>query len=299
MQDLAESGLPAGILTTDLGYSQAYAEDYALPIRALGYELMHMFKSDQLGSKETEGGFKLIEGTIYGPCIPRALEQASIDYQKGRIDEQLYLERIEARRPYEARLKARKDGSYAAVYRCPGAGTSRTVNCQYKPVPGAQERAEASSKRRPLLPVIVNPPKNLPACCSNKESVSLSRDFGARMLTKYPYKTPEWQRYYSNARNEMEGFNEFTKNAVDAAIATTEHRRFRGFGKQLLVVLVKLAASNITILLNWHDNQDGVEPDARRGRPPKPRLEQHLPEPNAPPFRILAEPREDKFKVES
>jgi len=43
---IVKAGLPVGIMTTDLGYSQQLPENYALPVKALGYSLMHMFKTN-------------------------------------------------------------------------------------------------------------------------------------------------------------------------------------------------------------------------------------------------------------
>ena len=238
---IVDAGLPAGWVTTDLGYSQLLPENFALPVRALGFELMHMFKQDELGVIQASWkGLICVEGTVYGPCLPDVLRNASVDLAAKRIDDQTYLTRIEAHRAYQARVKAGRDGHASYVFRCPGAGPHRTVRCDLKKVPTSQEATEAG--KRKTLPLVVNAPSDPPPCCANSASASVPVNVFARYVTALPYKTPEWKWHYRDTRNQMEGKNRFIKNPLDADIASSGERRFRGFGKQLFALLTNSSA---------------------------------------------------------
>lgn len=305
LRGIRNAGLPAGLVTTDLGYSTKSAQNYALPVRAMGYELMHMFKQKELGisgAKSDEPvdtkGLICVEGTIYGPCIPRTLINASIDFNKGRIDEETYLARIEARRPFEARIKRNREGDLSAVFRCPGCGDGRTVKCDLKEVSPAQERREVAAGRT-MLPLIVSQPKELPPICANAQSVSIPRQWAARYLTAMPYKTPEWSEYYAQARNEMEGRNRYLKDRIGGGLRDPGERRFRGYAKQVLTYALKIVSANIGNLTAWIDDfgaeeADHDEPPRRRpGRPKQTVLEDYTADLNAPPVRTVEPQRPD------
>ena len=79
VRGIVRAGLPTGTVTTDLGYSNQKVENYALPVRRLGYSLMHMFNANnrtktgeryELGVKGSKNGVMLVEGALYGPCLP-------------------------------------------------------------------------------------------------------------------------------------------------------------------------------------------------------------------------------------
>jgi len=230
----------------------------------------------------------LVEGSLYGPCLPADLINASKDYAAKKITEDLYYERIEHRKAYQLRPKQNKDGSLSVIMRCPGCGPGRTVKCDLKPVSAAQERKEIADGRA-LLPLVVDQPKDLPPVCSNKQSISLPKDFGARYLTALPYKSREWREYYRHARNEMEGKNQFLKDPLGDDIANKGQRRFRGYGKHVLALLVKVVSSNVRTLKNWLDDQDAedVPPRRRTGRPKKPRFIEKYAVGDGRPIRVI------------
>ena len=136
----------------------------------------------------------------------------------------------------------------------------------------------------------MNAPSDPPPCCANSASVSVPFNVFARYVTALPYKTPEWKRHYRDTRNQMEGKNRFIKNPLDADIASSGERRFRGFGKQLFALLTKLVSANIQTLVGWLDANDAGEhepPIKRRGRRPEPGLDQYRPRPTGPPIRVV------------
>ncbi len=286
LSPLVALGVPTGTLTVDLGFSQLRPENYGLLVKGLGYELMHGIKEHERGAVQAhENGVIALENRMYGPCLPVALRNATLDRQAERIDQATYEQRVAARRNYEMRTKSSSDSSL--VLRCPGAGPNRTVNCPLKPVTGAQSRSEAKAGR--ILPIILDTPADPPPCCTNSESVSVSTLTFAPYVTKHPFNTPEYLDDYRGARNQMEGRNGYLKNPLETNIADAGLRRFRGWGKQYFALLVAVVAANVAAILTALDVDDEPpDPIKRgRGRPAKRGLRDYLPDPTGPPLRII------------
>lgn len=325
VRGISEAGLPTGILTVDNGYSQLASENFAYPVTALGYNMLRDFKKDELGKVlESYEGVQCIEGVLYGPCLPKDLQMASLDFHDGRIDNDTYRKRLEARRAYEVRVKKNVDGSATVTYRCPGTGPSATVRCPIKDQQRAVKDGRKSTaaldkgKTTPLpetirrhLPIIVNTPKKPPKICTNTESITIPRERFVRFLSVYGFQTPEYKSKYGSGRNRMEGKNRVLKDALAAAIADPDQRRFRGWAKQLTALVTKLVAANIQAMLAFVDSEDcdpnrlQEDPDtsvmenrrARTGRPKSAGLEKYLPGPDEP-FRQTGPHRIDIPKVE-
>lgn len=287
---LKAAGLPTGIVTVDLGYSQLAAENFALPMRGLGYQILQMFRVDDYGKPmATYGGLSVIEGAIYGPCLPERLRNATRDFHDGRIDQDTFEARIEERRIWEVRSKNGVLGSTYMV-RCPGCGPHRTVRCDFKQVSAKQEAADAGKRKR--LPLVVEGPDDQSDAliCSNKQSVTVPAAVFARYVSAIPYRTPEFDRMYRTARQEMEGKNAYLKNPLGANIGIPGERRFRGWAKQFFTLLIKVVASNFFAINTWLDDgeRDTVTPKHQRlGRPKKPGLDVFATSPNGPPHRIV------------
>lgn len=288
---LVEAGLPVGTAVVDLGFSQQFGENYAFRMVALGYDLMHMFNKDELGKVlATWGGLSVIEGAVYGPCLPHDLRMATKDFSENRISQELFEARIEARRAYQARTKTKRGGN-VWLYRCPGQGAGRTCNCPLKPPSQRQLAVEANGRR--ALPLVTNTPEVRPLSCANPESVSVPAERFARYVTKHPYKTPEFNAYYGPTRNFNEGANNRLKNVQGPNIAQPGERRFRGFGQQLLTLAAKICAGNHDEICNWiDDEEDGMHEVAapKKGRPVRPGLSAYRPDPSGVPLKIVGSP---------
>jgi glutamate synthase domain-containing protein 1 len=63
LASIAERGHPAGYLAGDRAYTQAKAEDFQLPARSLGYDLVLDYKITQLGHQGSHDGMVLVDGT--------------------------------------------------------------------------------------------------------------------------------------------------------------------------------------------------------------------------------------------
>ncbi len=56
LADLSDRGHPAGMLAADNAYSAQRPENFQLPARSLGYDLVFKYRVDQLGVQATSKG---------------------------------------------------------------------------------------------------------------------------------------------------------------------------------------------------------------------------------------------------
>ena len=76
LKSVQERGHPANYLAGDRAYTQAKAEDFQLPARALGYNPVLDYKINQLGHQGSHAGMNLVDGAWYCPGMP---EQSVIE----------------------------------------------------------------------------------------------------------------------------------------------------------------------------------------------------------------------------
>jgi len=161
LSSIAQRGYPTGDVVTDLGYSQQKVENYHNPTRTLGYEPIMMYKRKDLGVQGTYNGILLIEGTLYGPCIPQPLIDASIDYANKVIDSATYTARLEQRRAYAARRKEHTPGKATYVVVCPAYGPNATATCPPEAPEAQQRRSRPPQSSHPHRQPTPAPAENL------------------------------------------------------------------------------------------------------------------------------------------
>lgn len=111
LQSVVERGYPVENVTVDKGYSgNCKAEDFHLPVMALGYGLVAEPKNPQNENpiQFTHNGANYIDGAWYSPAMPEALVWARVHRANRLIEDGVFRARCEARRAY---LFTRKDGN--------------------------------------------------------------------------------------------------------------------------------------------------------------------------------------------
>lgn len=281
------AGLPAGLLVSDMGYTRLKPENYHLPMRRLGYGLLMQYDEDSTGLQGTHKGIQLVDGALYGPCLPDALKTIHEDLAEKRIDDDTFRRRLEQRAAYAVRPKHRGDGSVSVAHRCPAAGANATANCPLKQSPTGVDRGH-----RKALTLVLTTPSDPPPICSNSESVSVPAEFGARYRQEIAYGTDEWFDVYRRTRNEMEGRNQYLKDREHQSLADPGQRRFRGWAKQLLALVLKIVAANVQVVLSFIDRTEKAAGSPKpRGRRPKGKPDTQLPDATGPPIRIINTPQ--------
>ncbi len=237
LNSIAKRGHPAGLAVADRAYlPSSKPEDLQLPLRALGYGLVFDYKESQLGITASYEGAIQVEGAWYCPQMPTPLIEATIDFRaKESIDIETYAKRIEQRRRYLLRPKAKPDHDGYTPMMCPAAGASATVACPLK------RQTKDRFGLTHLAAVPVSPSK----ICTNRSSVSFPPTAGAKYAQTLPYGSPEWHAMYASARNTIEGFNGYVKDANYGALDQPGRRRMVGYSAQYLLATLSVAAANV------------------------------------------------------
>ncbi len=260
---IVKRGHPAGMAIGDRAYfPNSKPEDLQLPLRALGYDLVFDYRDDQLGITESYAGGIQVEGSWYCPSMPQALIDATIDLRvKKLIDKATYAMRIEQRRRYLLRPKERADQDGYVPMVCPAAGGSATVYCPLKKPVG-----NVSSRSR-----ITIAPSHPDKICVNKSSASFPPTAGAKYGQSLHFGSPEWHAMYATARNTIEGFNGYIKDANHEALDQPGRRRVRGYAAQYLFTAMLVASANLrkidTFLREAGNSTDASAKLPRKRRP--------------------------------
>jgi hypothetical protein len=226
-------GFRPGPLGVDRAYSGAFATNFHLPARALGFELVIDYRVDQLGRQANSHGAVLVEGTWYCPGMPEVLVTATIDLRRGAIDADVYRQRIGARRAYALRRKSGPDADGYERFMCPAQGQRPKVRCHLRPTSLALVGART-----------VVPPGAPPLLCS-QHAITIAPDVAARHAQSFAYGSEEWARHYATLRNTIEGWNGFVKDPAHEALAQPARRRVRGIAAQGIFVTLLIVAANL------------------------------------------------------
>jgi len=264
LTSVRERGHPAKYLAGDRAYSSLIADDFQLPLRALGWEPVWDYKIDQLGVQGSHEGALLVDGTWYCPSIPSDLIEATALYRTNQIDEATWHRRLEARRPYSLRPKANMDDEGHQRLLCPAAGTAPTARCDLKP---SSMTNRTDGKTRIFL--VDETPAHAPKICT-QASVTFPPEAGAKFRQPLPHGSPEWQTAYSTLRNTVEGFNGTVKDGAHEALADAQRRRVRGVAAQTVFTAVLIFGTNLRKIRSFCElavvGEDGVARLPRRRR---------------------------------
>ncbi|HEY5109687.1 MAG TPA: hypothetical protein VII96_08790, partial [Acidimicrobiales bacterium] len=239
LADIAQRGHPAHLLAGDRAYTQCKPEDFQLPARSLGSQLVLDYKIDQLGLQGTHQGMIQVDGSFYCPAMSDALINATKDLRDGKIDEATHRARIAERQHLAIRAKSQPDVDGHLRVMCPAASPAPQVRCQLKP---ASEGGNGKVKTRiPVTDVLATHP---PKICT-QGSITLPPDAGAKYRQAFAHESDEWHRGYATLRNANEGMNGFIKDGAREAVDDPERRRIRGVAAQSVLVAFQLFAANI------------------------------------------------------
>ena len=223
-----DRGHPAGHLAGDRAYTEAKAENFQLPARALGYKVVLDYKEDQLGIQGSYDGMLLVERAWYCPCIPDVLITANIDFDAGVIDEPTYRARLAERWGYLIIPKAGVDEGGHIRLRCPASNPNPVAQCELKPA-----YVRLSTRGRVRIPVKRDVAAHRPKICT-QQSITLPPEIGAKYAQELLYRSDRWRAVYSTLRNCIEGYNGYVKDGNHEALDDPERRRIRSVGRSVV-----------------------------------------------------------------
>jgi len=250
LSSIRDRGHPAGYLVGDRLYAPGSKADvYQLPARRLGYDLVMDYKKTMLGAQGgSHEGMIQVEGSYYSPSMPQSLRDATIHYRTDKsIDKKTWRERINARTAYLFRPKEKPNTDGSVPMMCPAVGPGATLDC---PIKNLLLTRKTPSSRVPMrMPVFEHPaPEDQGKACTNKSSVTVPMNYGAKYHQSIQFGTKAWRKVYTHARNRIEGFNAYVKHEPSFALASRGRRMVRGYTAQYIVTAFLLAAANLRII---------------------------------------------------
>ncbi len=255
LRRLADAGIVRRHLGQDRAYPALKAENWHMPVRALGWMSMFDLRVDWLGDKDSEGGALQVEGHLYCPLTPQPLVQATLDLRNKKITAEQYAARIERRADYrlvkKQSARPNRDGTETVRLQSPAAGTSPKVACPLKPKstlphvirqPNKAGRGDTRetvdiSRAAELFPEGV-----LPDVCASG-SISVDNTRLNKLQQALVYGSPEHSARLRAMRQSQEGYHGYTKRDSHEAIGRPLLRPRRGLPAQSLYAAIGLAVS--------------------------------------------------------
>lgn len=258
LQRMIADGIPINDLLADSGYSYRIPETWALPLRALGIDLIVDLHPNDRGPKGTHHGATICNGNLYCPATPPQLLQlgplppaASTD-QTAAHDQQC----AELHRYKLAPITRPDSDGYHRVI-CPAA--HGTLRCPHKP---------ASLTLTHEHPTILQPPEHPPVCCQ-QQTITVPPSVNAKTAQKHNYPSPAHRVSYNRRTAAERTFATLTDRA--STDLSRGWCRQTGLTKIALHATTALIARNIRI----HDTHTARQAENQRraahGLPPKTR----------------------------
>lgn len=238
-------GLAPGVADADKQYwANSLQERLHDPAFAIGFTPSTDYRVDRLGRQkgndDTTGkhGAFFIEGGVYCPGTPAALQNATKDSVSGLIDADTYRARIKERKAFQLYQKERPNVVGRTMLRCPALGPSPTVTC-----PLRELAKTATPKARPGVH-----PDDVPdfpdSICSKHSAAFNVSDF-RRQAQAFQFGSPEWEEFHSHARNTIESINQQLKSGGTEDIESSNRRRVRGMGAAQIILTMLITNFNI------------------------------------------------------
>ena len=256
LENMVASGVALGDVLNDSGYSHRIAEHWALPLRALGAELVMDLHPHDRGRQGTHHGAICWNGSLYCPSTPAGLfaleplarganpeEMAAHDARSAELDRYRF-----------SVLNADDADGYHRVM-CPAAAGK--LRCPRRP----ESMALAHSR-----PEILAPPEHAPPCCV-QVSITVPPSVNAKTRQKHPYPSQAHRLSYAR-RSAAERANSTIKDPASNDVAPG-WCRLMGLVPMTLMLACALVVRNQRVLASFAARQVDNEQRLARGLAPK------------------------------
>ncbi|MCU1585941.1 MAG: hypothetical protein JWM49_2497 [Microbacteriaceae bacterium] len=233
-------GFAGALVLCDRAYNNGDVNDFHIPLRLLGCELVIDYKKTNLGLQSSHEDLILVEGNWYVTWMPEDLIGATISYRtrvkdpdtgktKRLIDKAKYLSLLAARRAYRLTPKGKpdKDGYQRFIYPTPG----------YMAVDRATGKRVAKPKTAATITIPID-------AGLSKGRSSKAQALAIKHWQKFAYKSPEHKAIYG-MRSLVESSNKTLKGKNQEKLGHTESRSGRGFAFNYLVATLAAVSSNL------------------------------------------------------
>ena len=256
LEAMATGGVPLGDVLSDSGYSHRVPEHWALPLRALGANIVTGLHPHDRGMKGTFAGAVCCNGNLYCPSTPGALltlEPLSRGAGAGATAAH-DITSAELARYKLGRIGADDDDGYHRVM-CPA--VMGKVRCP---------RREPSMMLTHDRPEILHPPEHPPTCCT-RQTLTVPPNVNAKTRQKHDYPSQAHRLSYGR-RSAAERSNATVKDPASNDISRG-WCRLTGLSATTMMLACLFVVRNLRIIESFEARQAD---DARRitaGLPPK------------------------------
>jgi hypothetical protein len=207
LKNMAASGVALGDVLSDSGYSHRIAGHWALPLRALGAELITDFHPQDRGTQGTFAGAICFNGNLYCPATPKAL------FTLEPLARGASAEEVEAHDQRSAELARYKFGVISVedadgYYRVACPAVLGKVRCARRPA------SMALSNERPE---ILGAPEDALTCCTQK-TFTVPPSVNAKTRQKHDYPSKAHRLSYGR-RSAAERSNSTVKDPASNDIS--------------------------------------------------------------------------------
>jgi hypothetical protein len=258
LERMTASGIQLSDVLADSGYAYRVPENWAIPVRRLGGQLVQDLHPSDRGPNGTHMGAICSNGRLYCPATPRPLldtqplPRAATSEQTAAHDQQC--EEL-ARYKLSAITRHDRDGYHRAI--CPAAqGKAR---CPLRP-----ESMTLHHDR----PTILDPPEHPPACCAQK-TITVPASVNAKTAQKHDYPSPEHRNSYNRRTSAERTFSTIKDPATNDI--SKGWCRITGLTGIALFTTTVLIARNLRIADAFTARQAENAQRAANGLPPKQR----------------------------
>jgi hypothetical protein len=258
------AGIPLGDVLADSGYAHRDAEAWALPLRAVGAQLVQDLHPHDRGPRGTHHGAIIANGNLYCPATPRTLlELGPLARDATREQAATHdTQTAELARCKLGRLTRDDPDGYHRVT-CPA--VTGKIRCLLRPSSMMLDRDR---------PEILTPPEHPQACCT-QQTLTVPPQITAKTAQKHDYPSAAHRRSCARRTGAERGF----ATAKDPATSNISRGwcRLMGLTPLLLFATTLLIVRNQRILAAWNARQEDNQRRAAKGLPPKTRRRRRKP----------------------
>jgi hypothetical protein len=204
LERMHTSGIPIADMLADSGYAYRVPETWALPLRALGINLIQDLHPNDRGPDGTHMGATRCNGNLYCPATPTTLLELSPLPRAASAEQTNTHDRLcaELARYKLSPLTGYDPDGYRRVI-CPAA--QGKLRCPLRP---------ESMTLPHQHPTILTPPQHPPACCT-QTTITVPPSVNAKTAQKHDYPSPEHRTSYNRRTASERTFATLTDRATN------------------------------------------------------------------------------------
>ena len=256
LQRMHQAGITITDVLVDSGYSYRVPQTWALPIRALGIDLICDLHPNDRGPHGTHHSAICSNGQLYCPATPttllglRPLSRTASPEQTAIHDQQCA---ELARYKLSPITRHDPDGYHRVI--CPAA--QGKLRCPLRP---------ASMTLAHDRPTVLTPPQHPPLCCTQK-TITVPPSVNAKTAQKHDYPSAAHRDSYKRRTAAERTFSTLTDRATNDL--SRGWCRLMGLTPIALFTAIALIARNIRVADSFTARQAENERRAANGLPPK------------------------------